>query len=95
MPITREHLRCNLGEGGHLLTGTLHDLGTIDPEKKIEGGCGPLIRQRMEQSLEVMQPAFVEHLTEIPEDGAKDCPILLPPGRVAYVRPVAVAFDLR
>ena len=94
MPVARKHLRCSLGEAGHLLAGTLHDLRAIDPKKKIEGGFGPLGRQRVEQGLEVVQPAFVEHLTEFPDDGAKDCPILLPPGRVAYVRTVAVAVDL-
>ena len=94
MPVAREHLRCNLGEGGHFLAGTLHDLCAINPEKKIEGGFGPLVRQCVEQGLEVVQPAFVEHLTEFPDDRAKDGPILLPPGRVAYVRTVAVAVDL-
>jgi len=94
MPVAREHLGCNLGEGGHLVAGTLHDLRTIDPKKKIEGGSGPLVRQRVKQSLEVMQPTFVEHVTEFPDDRAKDGPILLPPGRVGYVRMVAGAFDL-
>src|SRR4029450_4264044 len=94
MPVAREHLGCNLGEGGHFVAGRLHDLHTIDSKEKIEGGCGPLVRQRVEQSFEVMQPAFVEPLTEFPDDGAKTCPILLPPGRIAYVRMVAVAFHL-
>jgi hypothetical protein len=93
MPVARKHLRCNLGEDGHLLVGTLHDLRAIDPKKKIEGGGGPLVRQRVEQSLEVVQPAFVEHLTECPNDRAKAGPILLPPGRVTYVGTVAVAVD--
>ena len=61
MPVAREHLRCNLGEGGHFLAGTLHDLHTINSEKKIEGGFGPLVRQCVEQGLEVVQAAFVEH----------------------------------
>jgi hypothetical protein len=94
MPVARKHLRCHLGEGGPLLAGTLHDLHAIDPEKKIEGGLGPLVRQRVEQGLEVVQPAFVEHVTEFPDDGAKNCPILLPPGRVAYVPTVALAVNL-
>jgi hypothetical protein len=94
MPVTRKHLRRNLGETGHLLTGTLHDLRAIDPKKKVEGRCGPLVRQRVQQGLEVVQPAFVEHLTEGSDDGAKDGPILLPPGRVTYAGTVAVAVDL-
>ena len=68
----------------------MHDLRAIDPEKKIEGGFGPLVRQRVEQGLEVVQPAFVEHLTEFPDERAKECPILLPPRSVAWVRTVAV-----
>jgi len=94
MPVARKHPCCNLGEGGHLLAGTLHDLHAIDPEKKIEGSCGPLMRQRVEQGLEVVQPAFVEHLTEFPDDRTKESPILLPPGRVAYVCTVTIAVDL-
>jgi len=93
MPIAREHLRCNLGEGRHFLAGTLHDLCTIDPEKKIEGGIGPLVRQRVEQGLEVVQPAFVEHLTEFPDERTEDGPILLPPGRIACVRTIAVDLE--
>jgi len=54
MPVAREHLGCNLGEGGHFLAGTLHDLYAIDSEKKIEGGFGPLVRQRVEQIREVV-----------------------------------------
>ena len=73
----------------------MHDLRAIDPEKKIEGGFGPLVRQRVEQGLEVVQPAFVEHMTEFPDDGAKACPILLPSWHIAYVRPVTIAFNLR
>jgi hypothetical protein len=54
MPVAREHLGCSLGEEGHFLAGTLHDLYAIDPEKKIEGGFGPLVRQRVEQIREVV-----------------------------------------
>jgi hypothetical protein len=95
MPVARKHLRCHLGEEGHLLAGTLHDLCAIEPKKKIEGGGRPLVWQRVEQGLEVVQPAFVEHLTEFPDDRAKDSPILLPPGRVTYVGMIAVAVDLK
>ena len=68
----------------------MHDLHAINSEKKIEGGFGPLVRQCVEQGLEVVQAAFVEHLTELPNERAKECPILLPPGRVAWVCTVAV-----
>jgi hypothetical protein len=95
VPVARKHLRSSLCEGGHPLTGTLHDLRAIEPKKKIEGGFRPLMRQRVEQGLEVVQPAFVEHLTEFPDDRAKDSPILLPPGRVTYVGMIAVAVDLK
>ena len=77
------------------MTGTLHDLRAIDPKKKIAGGGGSLVRQRVEQGFQVMQPAFVEHLTEFPDERAKASLILLPPGRRAYVRPVAFAVDLK
>jgi hypothetical protein len=94
MPVARKHLRSSLRQGGHLLAGTLHDLRAIDPKKKIEGGFRPLVRQRVEQGLEIVQPAFVEHLTEFPDDRTKDGPILSPSGRVTYVGTVAVAVDL-
>ena len=68
----------------------MHDLHTINSEKKIEGGFGPLVRQCVEQGLEVVQAAFVEHLTEFPNERAKECPILLPPGCVAWVHTVTV-----
>lgn len=94
MPVARKHLRSNLREEGHLLAGTLHDLCAVDPKKKIEGGGRPLVRQRLEQGRKVVQPAFVKHLAEFPDDRSKDGPILLPPGRVPYVGTVAVAVDL-
>jgi len=71
----------------------LHNLHAIDSEKKIEGGFGPLVRQRVEYGLEVVQPAFVQHLTKFPDERAKDCPILLSPRRVACVRTVAVDLE--
>ena len=94
MPVARKHLCCSSGEGGHLLAGTLHNLHAIDPKKKIEGGFGPLVRQCVEQGREVVQAAFVEPLTEFPDERAKAGPILLPPARVAYVRTVAVTVNL-
>jgi hypothetical protein len=72
----------------------LHDLRAIDPKKKIERGFGSLGRQRMEQGLKVVQPAFVEHVTEFPDKRAIDGAILLPPESIAYVRAVAVTIDL-
>jgi hypothetical protein len=61
----------------------LHDLRAIDPKKKIERGFGSLGRQRVEQGLKVVQPAFVKHLTEFPDKRAIDGPISLSPGGVA------------
>jgi hypothetical protein len=72
----------------------LHDLYAIDSKKKIERGFGAFEWQRAEQSRQVVQPAFVEHLTEFLDKRAIEGPILLPPGGVAYVRTVAITLDL-
>jgi hypothetical protein len=72
----------------------LHDLHAIDPEEKIKGRGRPLMRQPVEQGLQVVQLAFVEPLTEFPDDGTKGGAILLAPARVALACAGALAFDL-
>ena len=72
----------------------MHDLRAIDPEEKIEGRGRSFMRQPVEEGLQVVQLAFVEPLTELPDERTKGCAILLAPGRVTQVRAVASAFDL-
>jgi hypothetical protein len=56
--------------------GTLHDLYAINPEEEIERGGRRLVWQPVEEGLQVVQPAFVEPLTEVSDDGTKGRAIL-------------------
>jgi hypothetical protein len=56
--------------------GTLHDLYAINPEEEIERRGRRLVWQPVEEGLQVVQPAFVEPLTEVSDDGTKGRAIL-------------------
>src|SRR5437870_304551 len=95
VPVTEKYLRRSPGKAWHGVAGTLHDLHTIDPQKKIEWGLGTLAWQHVEQGLEFVQTTFVQESAEFPNHRLKCRPIPLPPRRVAYIRGLPLSCDLK